>query len=266
MNGPEHQAVGRVTGLVLAVLMLMAYPSSEALGWMVLVVIAAIVGQIVPDLLDPASLGLWMHRSVGHSWAIAMPIYLAIGGIGLVLAASTGVWLFMVMAAFGMSAFAHLVMDATTPRGLPMFVGNSLLGMALPISLATSWIPIVNIAIVVLSLFMLKKRLHALVAAKGRAKATIMVASPFLALLAMYAVAFLIFSAKIPTFGVLLVVAAAILLLAMPIVYWVAALVVTSLSGVHEGQVRLASVGTQRATSLTASVKGFASKRKRGRQ
>lgn len=116
-NGTTHLALGAVTGLLISMLANKNHETNctPAVG----VGIGAFFGKL-PDILEPALHP--HHRQLCHSWLVAGSI-----GYGLVKIYEWqpedhyGHFLRSLALIAGGAYISHLLLDATTPRSLPLF-------------------------------------------------------------------------------------------------------------------------------------------------
>ncbi|MGV8171756.1 MAG: metal-dependent hydrolase [Candidatus Woesearchaeota archaeon] len=113
-------------------------------------ILIAIWGSILPDSIDPPT--NYLHRSIGHN--IVSLVFFAIAAImglalSIILRSWYNVWIFILPTAFAFGFLSHLILDMTTPMGLPMFVGKSILGI---IVIPALLIPVVNIIMLIITI------------------------------------------------------------------------------------------------------------------
>lgn len=115
-NAKTHVAVAAGVGIAGYVLWCTYYQRKFDFGEALLAAGACVLGGIAPDGLEPA-LSPW-HRSLGHSVSAGA---VSAGVIAHNWSASeTGPGSTFSLLFFALGYFTHLVLDAGTPRGLPL--------------------------------------------------------------------------------------------------------------------------------------------------
>jgi inner membrane protein len=148
MLGPQHELVGALIGLFFAVLAWShGYPYVGAICFLF-----SIWGANLPDLLDPP--GHFFHRNIGHNFiSLFLSLALVIVSIGLFMIFENGYVEVpsIIAASFSAGFLSHLIMDALTPMGLPMFVGRSIFGF---IQIPLYMIPFVNFVMFLVTIYL----------------------------------------------------------------------------------------------------------------
>ena len=140
----EHELIGGVIGIIFGLWLYLQGNILLAFGCFLI----AIWGANLPDLLDPPTSPF--HRSIGHNF-ISFILFIIISIIGLALSIIFSWWPFIMATAFSLAVLSHLILDMTTPAGLPMFVGKSFFGFfEIPLFL----VPILNIVMLIISIIM----------------------------------------------------------------------------------------------------------------
>lgn len=133
MTGKTHLIAGIICGIGLS--QVMAVDTTQQIG----IVIATAIGSLAPDVDHPQSTinGIipffrWTHLIVGHRGALhglwipailiasywsAMPLQWLMDTIGT----SYPEWLLVFLPAGGIGWLSHILLDAMTPRGVPLF-------------------------------------------------------------------------------------------------------------------------------------------------
>lgn len=144
MLGVHHQMAGGLIGLLFAVWILMqGHPLLAAACFLI-----SVWGATLPDLLDPP--GSPFHRSIGHN-IVSFILFILLFLISLGLSILFNWWLFIIITSFAAAVLSHLVLDMTTPMGLPLFMGKSIFGI---ISIPLFLIPWINIIMVIVTLIL----------------------------------------------------------------------------------------------------------------
>lgn len=148
MLGPQHELVGAIIGSVFGYLAWShGHPYIGALCFLF-----AIWGANLPDLLDPP--GHFLHRSIGHNFiSLFSSLALLVVSLGTFAIFESGFIEVpsIIVAAFSAGFFSHLMMDAMTPMGLPMFVGRSLFGF---LQIPLYAIPFVNFIMFIITIYL----------------------------------------------------------------------------------------------------------------
>ncbi|HLD87448.1 MAG TPA: metal-dependent hydrolase [Candidatus Nanoarchaeia archaeon] len=148
MLGVQHELVGSVIGVIVGYL---AWSHGHPYVG-VICFLFAIWGANLPDILDPP--GHFLHRSFGHNF-ISLFFSLAL------FAFSFGLFILfeskyievpsIIVVSFSAGFLSHLIMDAMTPMGLPMFVGRSIFGfLQIPLYL----IPFINFIMFIVTIWL----------------------------------------------------------------------------------------------------------------
>jgi membrane-bound metal-dependent hydrolase YbcI (DUF457 family) len=115
-NAKAHAAVAAGVGVAGYALYCAYYQRKFDFGEALLAAGACVLGGIAPDGLEPA-LNPW-HRSLGHSLSAGA---VSAGAIARSWSTSgTGPGSNFLLLFFALGYFTHLVLDAGTPRGLPL--------------------------------------------------------------------------------------------------------------------------------------------------
>ncbi len=153
MLGIHHAAVGIILGLVFLVLTWIG--GHHSVGFLCLAF--AFFGSLLPDWLDPPGPGNFLHRSVGHNF-VSLFLFAGVFVMSLVVTYifdKLDWWLLedltLVVAAFSAGFLSHLIMDAMTPMGLPMFVGRSIFGL---LQIPLYMVPFVNFIMFVITIYL----------------------------------------------------------------------------------------------------------------
>ncbi len=112
----------------------------------------AIWGANLPDFLDPP--GHFLHRSIGHNFiSLFSSLALLIVSLGLFMIFESGYVEVpsIIVSAFSAGFLSHLIMDAMTPIGLPMFVGRSIFGF---LQIPLYMIPFVNFIMFIVTIYL----------------------------------------------------------------------------------------------------------------
>lgn len=108
----------------------------------------------MPDLIDPP--GNPFHRSIGHnfvSFFMFIIIFLIGIALSLIFKKWPGDWLFITTTSFALAVLSHLILDMTTPMGLPLFFGKSVLvAIGVPFDIIFALTPFLNIIGIVISI------------------------------------------------------------------------------------------------------------------
>ncbi len=142
MLGIQHEAVGGIIGLISSSILYSQNHTLLAIGCF----LVTIWGANLPDLLDPPLSPF--HRSVGHNF-VSFFLFLITSIIGLSLSLMFHWWPWIIATSFSFAVLSHLILDMTTPMGLPLFVGKSVFGV---IEIPLYLIPFVNIIMVALTI------------------------------------------------------------------------------------------------------------------
>jgi len=141
MLGVQHGFAGGIIGLFFSAWILPEHPLI-AVGCFLI----CIWGAILPDWIDPPLSPF--HRSIGHN-IVSLILFTIMSLVAISLALIFNWWFFIIAAAFFFSVLSHLLLDITTPAGLPLFVGKSFLGIfQIPLFL----IPYINIVMIILTI------------------------------------------------------------------------------------------------------------------
>src|SRR3989338_4732031 len=161
MLGWQHKFAGSIIGLVFCFCIWLHIENPLfVLIFCGLCLSLSIWGSVLPDFIDPV--GSPFHRSIGHSFATLFLFTLAFVfslGFGVLFRDTFLFVLFIIPASFFLSFVSHLLLDLMTPMGLPLFVGNSVRGLfVVPLAV----IPLINILLLVLTLYLGYKSLKLL--------------------------------------------------------------------------------------------------------
>ena len=168
MNWPEHSFVGSIIGIIFGAWLIISGHSTIAL----LCFLFCIWGSLLPDFIDPP--GNPFHRSIGHNY-ISLILFTILGLISLGLAIIVEWWFFIFWTGFFFSVLSHLLLDLTTPMGLPMFTGKSILGL---IEIPLLLIPWINVLVILIMLIMSYKSIKFLAKKIGGVKAMLLAFIP----------------------------------------------------------------------------------------
>lgn len=144
MLGPQHSIAGAVIGGVFGIwLLLLNHPWIAIFTFLI-----SIWAATLPDFIDPPTSPF--HRSIGHSF-----ISLFLFGLGFLLFISlswlTSWWIFIMSSAFTLSFLVHLLLDLTTPAGLPVFFGKTIFGI---LEIPLYMIPVLNIILIIVTVLL----------------------------------------------------------------------------------------------------------------
>lgn len=138
----QHALVGGIIGLIFGIWAYFQGNPLFAVGCFLI----AIWGSILPDYIDPPT--SYLHRSIGHN-LVSFFVFIFMSIIGLALSIIFHSWIIMLPTAFAFGFLSHLILDLTTPMGLPLFVGKQILGI---ITIPAFFIPILNILLVIFTI------------------------------------------------------------------------------------------------------------------
>ena len=145
MLGIQHEFAGGLIGLIFIGLIsfnIIPLPYSYRLFVAAFCFIFAIYGSNLPDIIDPPFSPF--HRSIGHNFVSFFgSFFLSVGFISIIGFFS---WIeryisfldfalpfiyssSLIFCSFFISYFLHLLLDLSTPLGLPLFTGKSILGL-----------------------------------------------------------------------------------------------------------------------------------------
>jgi len=118
-NRNPHLLVGCLSGVGLYLLSNQKNTEEKSFGELACVGGASAIGGIMPDLLEPATNP--NHRTFFHS--VAFGILLGYGvkkGHDLIKNKEWGKLVLLIITAFSVGYFSHLLLDGMTPKGLPI--------------------------------------------------------------------------------------------------------------------------------------------------
>lgn len=165
MLGIQHEFAGGLVGLTFTGLILfnvIPLPNSYRLFVAAFCFIFAIYGSNLPDIIDPPFSPF--HRSIGHNFVSFFgSFFLSVGFISIIVFFS---WIeryisfldfalpfiyssSLIFCSFFISYFFHLLLDLSTPLGLPLFTGKSILGI---IEMPLYLVPFVNIIMLIITI------------------------------------------------------------------------------------------------------------------
>ncbi len=167
MLGIQHEFAGSLIGITFIGLIsfnIISLPYSYRLFVAALCFIFAIYGSNLPDIIDPPFSPF--HRSIGHNFVSFFgSFFLSVGFILVIVFFSWVVRYIsfldfflpfiysssLIFCSLFISYFVHLLLDLSTPMGLPLFAGKSILGI---IEMPLYFVPIVNIIMLIITIIM----------------------------------------------------------------------------------------------------------------